>query len=71
MLIAGSQDIFEKPVFYDNGATASDVRQGANGDCWLMSALCALGSEKHLIDKICVAMDEKVGIYGFVFHRGK
>lgn len=64
------QYIFDKPVFYDDGASASDVRQGANGDCWFMSALCALGN-KNLINKVCVHRDEQVGVYGFVFHRGK
>ncbi|KAL8827416.1 MAG: hypothetical protein Q9191_003199 [Dirinaria sp. TL-2023a] len=61
--------IFDKPIFLEEGATASDVRQGRNGDCWFMSALCALGGKKDLIDKVCVAQDEKVGVYGFVFHR--
>jgi hypothetical protein len=65
------QYIFDKPVFYQEGATASDVRQGANGDCWFLSALCALGNKKNLIDKVCVHRDEQVGVYGFVFHRGK
>lgn len=60
--------IFDKPVFYDDGASASDIRQGANGDCWFMSALCALGN-KNLINKVCVHRDEQVGVYGFVFHR--
>lgn len=36
-----------------------------------MSALCALGNKKNLIDKVCVHRDEQVGVYGFVFHRGK
>jgi hypothetical protein len=58
-------------VFYQEGATANDVRQGANGDCWFLSALCALGNKKNLIDKVCVHRDEHVGVYGFVFHRGK
>ena len=58
-------------MFFLEGATASDVRQGGNGDCWFMSALCALGGKQDLIDKTCVARDEKVGVYGFVFHRGK
>ena len=35
-----------------------------------MAALCALGNKRGLIDKVCVAKDEKVGVYGFVFHRG-
>lgn len=62
-------DIFENPVFFEEGATASDVRQGFNGDCWFLSALCALCNKKDLVDKVCVARDEEVGVYGFVFHR--
>lgn len=57
-------------MFFEEGATASDVRQGFNGDCWFLSALCALCNKKDLVDKICVAKDEEVGVYGFVFHRG-
>ena len=63
-------DIFENPIFFEDDATASDIRQGANGDCWFLSALCAISNKKHLIDSICVARDEAVGVYGFVFHRG-
>ena len=66
-----SQDIFENPVFFEEGATASDVRQGFNGDCWFLSALCAICNKKDLVDKICIARDEEVGVYGFVFHRGE
>ncbi|PGH14291.1 hypothetical protein AJ79_03113 [Helicocarpus griseus UAMH5409] len=62
-------DIFEKPQFYINNATASDVRQGNDGDCWLMAALCTLGNMKGLIDRVCVARNEQVGVYGFVFYR--
>ncbi|MCJ1463819.1 hypothetical protein MMC07_002428 [Pseudocyphellaria aurata] len=52
--------IFDNPVFYQEGATASDIRQGNNGDCWFMSALCALGNKKNLIDKVCVHRDEQI-----------
>ena len=62
-------DIFENPQFYVNGPTAGDVRQGRDGDCWLMAALCTLGNKEGLIDRICVARDQNVGVYGFVFHR--
>ncbi|KAJ5316813.1 hypothetical protein N7508_001321 [Penicillium antarcticum] len=62
-------EIFEKPQFYVNGPTASDVRQGCDGDCWLMAALCTMGNKEELIEKICVARNEIVGIYGFVFYR--
>jgi hypothetical protein len=54
-----------------NGPTASDVRQGYDGDCWLMAALCTMGNKEVLIEKICVARNQEIGIYGFVFHRGK
>ena len=64
-------DIFENPEFYQDEATASDIRQGFNGDCWFLAALCALSNKKRLISKICVARDEKVGVYGFVFYRGE
>ena len=57
-------------MFLQEGATASDVRQGFNGDCWFLAALCTLCNKKDLIERVCVAKDENVGVYGFVFHRG-
>ncbi|KUJ13736.1 cysteine proteinase [Mollisia scopiformis] len=62
-------DIFEDPKFYIGGANANDIRQGRDGDCWFMAALCTLGNKADLIPKVCVARDEQVGVYGFVFHR--
>lgn len=63
------EDIFDNPCFYIDGPTANDVRQGRDGDCWLMAALCTLSNKKGLIEKLCVARDEAVGVYGFVFYR--
>ncbi|KAM4065897.1 calpain family cysteine protease [Hirsutella rhossiliensis] len=62
-------EIFDKPQFYIDGPTANDVRQGRDGDCWLMSALCTLSNKPGLIERLCVAHDQDVGVYGFVFHR--
>ncbi|KAL2001045.1 hypothetical protein VTN02DRAFT_2304 [Thermoascus thermophilus] len=62
-------EIFENPQFFINGPTAGDVRQGRDGDCWLMAALCTMGNKSGLIERICVARNEKVGVYGFVFYR--
>ncbi|OQV07361.1 hypothetical protein CLAIMM_11807 [Cladophialophora immunda] len=63
-------DIFEKPQFFINGPTAGDVRQGRDGDCYLMAALCGLGNMEGLIDRVCVKHDHPdVGVYGFVFFR--
>lgn len=62
-------DIFDNPQFFINGPTANDVRQGRDGDCWLMAALCTLSNKSGLIERCCVAHDVDVGVYGFVFHR--
>ncbi|KAK1469448.1 calpain family cysteine protease [Colletotrichum melonis] len=62
-------DIFDNPQFYIDGPTADDVRQGRDGDCWLMAALCNLSNKPGLIEKVCVAHNLEVGVYGFVFHR--
>ncbi|KAL8732789.1 MAG: hypothetical protein Q9166_002571 [cf. Caloplaca sp. 2 TL-2023] len=38
-----ARDIFDKPQFYIEGMTSSDVRQGREGDCWFMSATKNIG----------------------------
>ncbi|KAH8839422.1 hypothetical protein MCOR08_006363 [Pyricularia oryzae] len=63
-------EIFEKPQFFVDGPSANDVRQGREvGDCWLMAALCTMSNKPGLIERICIAHDVQVGVYGFVFHR--
>lgn len=62
-------DIFDDPKFYIDGPTANDVRQGRDGDCWLIAALCTISNKPGLIERCCVAHDQVVGVYGFVFHR--
>ncbi|KAJ4306202.1 hypothetical protein N0V88_000998 [Collariella sp. IMI 366227] len=62
-------EVFEDPKFYIDGPSANDVRQGRDGDCWLMAALCTLSDKPGLIERVCVARNEAVGVYGFVFHR--
>jgi hypothetical protein len=64
------EDIFDEPHFFEDGAAiANDVKQGAVGDCWFLAAITALSGKSELIERLCVARDEKVGVYGFVFHR--
>ena len=62
-------EIFEQPRFYIDDVTSNDVRQGRNGDCWFLAALCTLSVKPGLVEKLCVARDEAVGVYGFVFFR--
>ncbi|KAJ4299309.1 hypothetical protein N0V90_004553 [Kalmusia sp. IMI 367209] len=69
MSVKRIEDIFDRPQFFIEGATANDVRQGNDGDCWFMSALATISNKEELIQRVCVARDEQVGVYGFVFHR--
>jgi hypothetical protein len=62
-------DIFDKPQFYVDGPSSNDVRQGRDGDCWLMAALCTLSNKSSLVERLCVAHNQDVGVYGFVFYR--
>jgi hypothetical protein len=54
--------IFDKPEFFINGATASDISQGSIGDCWFLSGLSLIATA-GLVEKICVevsfALDER------------
>ena len=61
--------IFEKPQFEIGGFTSSDVVQGTNGDCWFIAAVATICSNQELIKRVCVARDERCGVYGFVFYR--
>ncbi|KAG8992345.1 hypothetical protein FRB90_001040 [Tulasnella sp. 427] len=61
-------DIFAYPKFFDDGATASDICQGALGDCWFLSALGTVAAIGQ-IPRMCIERDEAAGIYGFVFWR--
>lgn len=63
------EDIFENPSFFVDGPTADDVIQGSGGDCWFLAALMSITAKTELVDKLCVARDEKCGVYGFVFYR--
>jgi len=60
---------FSKPQFFFDGANESDVVQGGLGDCWLLSGIATVASMPELVDKVCVARDEKVGVYGFIFQH--
>ena len=70
--VARVSDIFPTPKLLVDKAKASDVRQGMGGDCWFLAAVAGFtnledGSRQNYVK---VEGDEKVGCYGFVFHRG-
>lgn len=63
-------EIFENPTFMAK-VSGSDVKQGNLGDCWLMASLSGLANVEDGIKRICVEYDTRIGIYGFVFYRGR
>jgi hypothetical protein len=68
--LTSKQDwVFDNPSFTVDGYSSSDVKQGANGDCWFIAAVATICSNPSLMDRICVERDEECGVYGFVFYR--
>jgi hypothetical protein len=61
--------IFTSPQFTVSGFSSSDIKQGANGDCWWLAAVATIAHRKDLMEKVCVKRDEECGVYGFVFQR--
>ncbi|KAK8872780.1 calpain family cysteine protease [Apiospora arundinis] len=61
--------IFDSPQFTVNGYSSSDIKQGANGDCWWLAAVATIAHRRDLMERVCVARDEECGVYGFVFQR--
>jgi hypothetical protein len=61
--------IFDAPAFSVDGFSSSDIKQGANGDCWWLSAVATIAHRADLMARVCAARDEACGVYGFVFCR--
>ncbi|KAJ6589388.1 hypothetical protein B0H19DRAFT_1248934 [Mycena capillaripes] len=62
-------ELFEKPQFFSGGPHSNEIIQGECGNCWFISALAATSTVEGLVERYCVARDEEVGVYGFVFWR--
>ncbi|KAJ7280576.1 cysteine proteinase [Mycena rebaudengoi] len=63
-------DLFEKPQFFVGGPYSNEIIQGQKcSNCWFISALAATSTVKGLVELFCVARDEQVGVYGFIFWR--
>ncbi|KAF9996933.1 hypothetical protein BGZ80_009119 [Entomortierella chlamydospora] len=62
-------DLFRNTVFFEDGATPQDIKQGNVGDCWFMAALAVVSNIPGLLEQLCVKWDEEVGVYGFIFFK--
>ncbi|KAG0002691.1 hypothetical protein BGZ80_003456 [Entomortierella chlamydospora] len=70
--IAGTKripDLFRNPVFFLNGASPDDIKQGSVGDCWFVASLAVISNIPGLLEQLCVKKNEKVGVYGFIFFK--
>ncbi|KAG0355190.1 hypothetical protein BC939DRAFT_406140 [Gamsiella multidivaricata] len=70
--IAGTKrlpDLFRNPVFFLNGASPDDIKQGSVGDCWFVASLAVLSNIPGLLQQLCVKKNEQVGVYGFIFFK--
>ncbi|KAH6916489.1 hypothetical protein BKA70DRAFT_1556925 [Coprinopsis sp. MPI-PUGE-AT-0042] len=62
--------VFDDPCFFSDGlAGSNDIVQGELQDCWFLSALATVSTARGLIEQLCVARDEQVGVYGFIFFK--
>ncbi|KAJ6501177.1 cysteine proteinase [Mycena vitilis] len=63
-------ELFEDPHFLVGGPRSDEIMQGPQTyNCWFISALSSTATVKGLVEKYCVARDEEVGVYGFIFWR--
>ncbi|KAK7018381.1 calpain catalytic domain-containing protein [Favolaschia claudopus] len=62
-------ELFGNPQFFSDSPYSNEMIQGQCSNCWFISAMAATSTVKGLVEKYCVARDEKIGVYGFVFWR--
>ncbi|KAG0248320.1 hypothetical protein BG011_000210 [Mortierella polycephala] len=70
--VAGARrlpDIFRHPVFFLNGVSPDDIKQGATGNCWFVASLAVISNVPGLLEQLCVKRNEQVGVYGFIFFK--
>ncbi|KAF9161648.1 hypothetical protein DFQ26_004343 [Actinomortierella ambigua] len=62
-------DLVKNPLFFSDGASPDDIKQGLVGNCWHVAALAVMSNIPGLIEQVCVKRNEEVGVYGFIFFR--